>query len=173
MQITSAGQQLLDRSGTLTLHHYNGPALYVTGGNAAVLATYADSKTGYKGYADIVSDYYGNGRTVLIGSHPELSPQYPDILANLIAWAANVSGNSDNDSGNDSGNSTNPVTATVGQISTAASSVKTFYENNHNLPNYVTINSNQVSMPQFLYLLASGTIQGKRWIYSINYSEKC
>ncbi len=147
MQITSAGEDVLGRSGTVSLAHYNGAAMYVTSG-AVIFGTYADGKTGYQGYADIVGDYYGSGRTVLIGSHPELAPQYPDILANLIAWAANVQV-SDPD----------PNSATLSQVATASSSVKSFYETNKRLPNYVTINNNQITMPQFLYLLATGTNQ--------------
>jgi glutamine amidotransferase-like uncharacterized protein len=147
MQITSAGEDVLGRSGTVTLAHYNGAAMYVNSG-AVIFGTYADGKTGYQGYADIVGDYYGSGRTVLIGSHPELAPQYPDILANLIAWAANVQV-SDPD----------PNSATLSQVATASSSVISFYEGNKRLPNYVTINDKQITMPQFLYLLATGTNQ--------------
>lgn len=155
MQLTSAGQQLLGRSGTVNIHHYNGAAMYVTGGNAVIFGTYADSKTGYKGYADIVGDQYGNGRSVLIGSHPELSPQYPDILANLIVWAANKSTNHTPDPDPE------PVlgNVTVSQVSSAASSVKSYFETNRKLPNYVTISNSQVTMPQFLYILAKGTLQ--------------
>ncbi len=51
------------------------------------------------------------------------------------------------------------VTASVNQVASAASSVKTFYETNNKLPNYVTITNQQVSMPQFLNLLAKGIIQ--------------
>jgi hypothetical protein len=45
------------------------------------------------------------------------------------------------------------VTYTPNQINTAAIKVKTFYETNKRLPNYVTISSVQVTMPQFLQLL--------------------
>ena len=157
MQFTSTGQDLLDRSGTLNVHHYNGAAMYVNSGSPLIIAKYADSKTGYKGYADIIGDYYGSGRTVLIGSHPELNPQYPDILANLIAWAANVS----TDSVSDPNPDPEPVsgTVTLAQVSSAASNVKSYYETNGKLPNYVTVNSDQITTPQFLYLLVSGAIQ--------------
>lgn len=147
MQFTSAGTQLLGRSGTITVNHYNGAAMYTTSSTAKILATYADSKTGYKGYADIVSDYYGEGRSVLLGSHLELSPQYPDILAKLIAWAADVSTES------------STTTVSVSQVASAASSVKSFIESNQRLPNYVTISGEQVTMSEFLYLLTTGTIQ--------------
>ncbi|MCE5213999.1 MAG: BPL-N domain-containing protein [Methanobacterium sp.] len=150
MQITSAGQEVLGRSGTVTVAHYNGAAMYTISSGAKIFATYADSKTGYNGYADIVGDYYGNGRTVLIGSHPELSPQYPDILANLIAWAANVQ-ETDPDP--------DPGSVTLSQVATASTSVKSFFESNKRLPNYVTINNNQITMPQLLYLVATATNQ--------------
>jgi glutamine amidotransferase-like uncharacterized protein len=145
MQFTSAGQQILGRSGTINIEHYNGPAMYVTGGKAIIMATYADSHTGYKGYADIVGDYYGKGRSVLIGSHPELSPQYPDIIAKLIVWAANVPTKSTS-------------TVTLSQIGTAAYSVKNYINTYNKLPSYVTINNQQITMPQFLYLSTAGTL---------------
>lgn len=131
--------------------------MYVNSGSPLIIAKYADSKTGYKGYADIIGDYYGSGRTVLIGSHPEMNPQYPDILANLIAWAANVS----TDSVSDPNPDPDPVsgTVTLAQVSSAASNVKSYYETNGKLPNYVTVNSEQITTPQFLYLLVSGAIQ--------------
>ena len=148
MTITSAGATVLNRSGTITLAHYNGPAMYLASSGAVIFGTYADSKTGYKGYADIVGDYYGNGRTVLIGSHPELSPQYPDIIANLIIWATNTSTNN------------NPsTTLTLKQIASASYSIKAFTDKYNRLPNYVTIGSDKYSMSKFLYLASKATIQ--------------
>ncbi len=146
LQITSAGQQVLNTSGIKTLAHFNGPAMYVSG-NAVVFATYADSKTGYNGYAAIVGDYYGKGRVVLSGPHPELSPLVPTFVSQLINWAASAP------------SSPSSSTLTVNQVAAAASTVKTYYENNKKLPNYVTTASGQVTMPQFLYLLAVGTTQ--------------
>jgi len=148
MTITSTGAQVLNRSGTITISHYNGAAMYLTSSSAKIFATYADSKTGYKGYADIVGDFYGNGRTVLIGSHPELSPQYPDIIANLIVWATSTS---------TSNNSNTGTKVTISQVVSAASTVKNYYDKNSRLPNYVTINSTQISMAKFLYLLTTAT----------------
>jgi len=149
MQFTSAGTQLLGRSGTITVNHYNGAAMYTTSSTAKILATYADSKTGYKGYADIVSDYYGEGRS---GNSSDLiwnfHHQYPDILAKLIAWAADVSTES-----------STTTMVSVSQVASAASSVKSFIESNQRLPNYVTISGEQVTMSEFLYLLTTGTIQ--------------
>jgi glutamine amidotransferase-like uncharacterized protein/uncharacterized protein YpmS len=145
MTITSTGAQVLNRSGTVTISHYNGAAMYLTSSAAKIFATYADSKTGYKGYADIVGDFYGNGRTVLIGSHPELSPQFPDMIANLIVWATSTS------------NSNTGTNVTISQVVSAASTVKDYYDKNKKLPNYVTINSKQISMAKFLYLLTTAT----------------
>ncbi len=53
---------------------------------------------------------------------------------------------------------TDPNTVTLNQVATAASSVKSYFESNSRLPNYVTIGSNQISMSQFIYLLASGVV---------------
>ncbi len=96
IQITSAGQTILGKAGNVTTLYWNGPAMTVNG-NASVLATYVNGITDKngniiisKGMAAIVSDYYGNGRSVLIGPHPELEPQSADIIANLIVWAANL-----------------------------------------------------------------------------------
>ncbi|OPY29768.1 MAG: Pseudomurein-binding repeat protein [Methanobacterium sp. PtaU1.Bin242] len=150
IQITSTGQQILNLSGTITVAHYNGPAMYVSG-NAMVFATYADDIIRSNGMAAIVGDYYGEGRTVLSGPHPELDPQYPDIVSNLIVWAANLTA--------DPTPTPEPDTDTVslGQLSSTAATVKSYFEANKTLPSTVTINGNTVSMPQFLYLLATGT----------------
>jgi glutamine amidotransferase-like uncharacterized protein len=147
MKFTSAAQQVLGRNGTINIAHYNGPAMYVTGGKAIVFATYADDHTGYKGYADIVGDYYGQGRSILMGSHPELTPQYPDIIAKMIVWAANVPTTS-----------TSTGNATLSQIGTAANTVKNYITTNNKLPSSVTINNQQITMPKFLYLLTAGTL---------------
>jgi len=146
MKFTSAAQQILGRNGTINIAHYNGPAMYVTGGNAIILATYADDHTGYQGYADIVGDYYGQGRSILMGSHPELTPQYPDIIAKMIVWAANVPTTS------------STGTATLSQIGNAANTVKNYITTNNKLPTSVTINNQQITMPKFLYLLTAGTL---------------
>jgi len=81
---------LLGSSKTITLAHYNGPAMYTRGGNVVTFATYADSKTGYKGLKAIVGDYYGKGRTILSGPHPELQPTNSSLLAKMVLWTANV-----------------------------------------------------------------------------------
>lgn len=51
------------------------------------------------------------------------------------------------------------VTFTTSQINTASSNVKTFTETNKRLPNYVTISTYKVTMPQFLQLLTDEALQ--------------
>lgn len=149
IQITSAGSQVLGTSGTKTITHYNGAAMYVSG-KAVTFATYGDSKTGYKGYAAIVGDYYGKGRTVLSGPHPELSSNLPTFISKLIYWAV----------GGSSSSTPTPTTSlTVSQVAQAASKVKAFYETNKRLPNYVTTTAGQISMPKFLNLMTVATTQ--------------
>ena len=48
---------------------------------------------------------------------------------------------------------------TVSQINDAAARVKAYIETNHRLPNYVTIGTTQVEMPEFLKLLTAGLLQ--------------
>ena len=146
VQITSAGQQLFGYGGIITMAHYNGPAMYITGtsSNVVTFATYADNTLGYKGYGAIVGDSYGKGRSVLVGPHPELDPTYPSMVAKLILWATNP---------------TAPSTVTVKQVAVSASSIITFIDNNNRLPNYVTISNQQISVSQFVYELAKATLQ--------------
>lgn len=93
--ITAAGKQMLGQEGSLTTLYWNGPAMTASG-NAQVLATYdgITSSNGKiiisSGMAAIVADYYGQGRSVLIGPHPELDPKSPDLIAKLMIWAANI-----------------------------------------------------------------------------------
>lgn len=156
MAITSSGASVMKRNGTVTLSHYNGGAMYRKSSGGLIFGTYADSKTKYKGYADIVGDYYGKGRTVLIGSHPEGSPRFPDIIASLAAWASTTS-TKITTTASAVKTSTSTSKASRSQVLTAASSVKSFYEKNKRLPNYVTINGNKVNMPKFLDLLTKAT----------------
>ena len=72
------------------MSHENGPAFYGNESNYITFATYADDSSDYQGYGAIVGDYYGKGRVALSGVHPELQPQQPKILTNLIIWAANA-----------------------------------------------------------------------------------
>lgn len=52
-----------------------------------------------------------------------------------------------------------PTSFTLSQIKDAASRVKAYIETNHKLPNYVTIGTIQVQMPDFLKLLTTGLLQ--------------
>jgi transglutaminase-like putative cysteine protease len=54
-------------------------------------------------------------------------------------------------------NSTSTFTLT--EIQNAAASVKSFIESNNKLPNYVTIGTSQITMPQFLQMLVTGLLQ--------------
>ncbi|MCX7918333.1 MAG: BPL-N domain-containing protein [bacterium] len=87
VSMTSAGQYTLNNSGTLTLRYINGPAMKENTPGGTVFAIYADNITGYPGHIAIVGDTYGSGRTILCGPHPELSPQKPELVARLTAWA--------------------------------------------------------------------------------------
>ena len=81
---------LLGSSQTIKLAHYNGPAMYTSGGNVVTFATYADGSTGYNGYKAIVGDYYENGRTILSGPDPELQPTNLKLLAKMVLWLDKV-----------------------------------------------------------------------------------
>lgn len=156
MTITTAGAKILKRSGTVTLAHYNGAAMYLKGGGT-IFGKYADSKTKYKGYADIVGDYYGRGRTVLIGSHPELKPQYPSIVATLAAWSSRITNTGSTTSSPGTTPTKTTLKVTNSQVVTAAGKVKAFYEKNKRMPSTVTVNGSALSMSKFLYLLTTVT----------------
>jgi glutamine amidotransferase-like uncharacterized protein len=136
VSMTSSATQL-GSSGTLTLAHYNGPAMY--GSGFTRFANYASGP--YTGYAAIVGDTYGYGRTVLSGPHPELTPTNYSLLDNLIVWAANVKSPAN--------------TVTLSQINKAAKDVKAYVENNHKLPVYITVGSTLFTRAQFLYFLTT------------------
>lgn len=87
VSMTSAGQYTLNYSGIQTLCYANGPAMKQNTPGEIVFANYADSVTGYPGHIAIVGDTYGSGRTILCGPHPELSPQKPELVARMAAWA--------------------------------------------------------------------------------------
>lgn len=87
IQINSAGRKLFGYGGVLSTIHWNGPAMYPSGGQVVTFASYADNIIGSKGMGAIVGDTYYNGRAVLLGPHLELYPQYPGIIAKLILWS--------------------------------------------------------------------------------------
>lgn len=57
------------------------------------------------------------------------------------------------------GKSKTSTSFTLIEVKDAAARVKSYIETNHKLPNYVTIGTNQVKMPDFLKLLTAGLIQ--------------
>jgi glutamine amidotransferase-like uncharacterized protein len=91
VEMTADGEHMLDYRGNLTMPHINGPTMYTsTNGSTVIFARYNNNTTGYQGSEAIVGDFYGNGRTVLSGVHPELEPQNPQMLIKLILWADNM-----------------------------------------------------------------------------------
>jgi glutamine amidotransferase-like uncharacterized protein len=90
VKTSNSVSSLLGASKTITLAHYNGPAMYTRGGNTVTFASYADNKIGYKGLKAIVGDYYGKGRTVLSGPHPELQPTNANLLTKMVLWSVHV-----------------------------------------------------------------------------------
>ncbi len=80
---TSSGTKIID--GPTTIFHENGPAMY-SNNSQIIIATYADNNTGYENYASIIAETQGSGRVILSGSHPELDPQNPQLLTNMILW---------------------------------------------------------------------------------------
>jgi glutamine amidotransferase-like uncharacterized protein len=85
ISLTSYGTKELNQSSFQNLHLENGPAMYTTN-SQIVMATYADNETGYQDYVAILGETYGNGRILLSSVHPEIDPQNPQILANMILW---------------------------------------------------------------------------------------
>jgi hypothetical protein len=89
LQMTTQGQQILRSGSSISIKHVNGPVLYPATGSI-VLAKYADDIIGSKWRAAMVGDYYGKGRSVLCGPHPEFDPKHPNIVANSIVWASSL-----------------------------------------------------------------------------------
>lgn len=87
--LTDNGRGVFNMEGNeYNIDHENGPAMYkITNDNPGIaLATY-NSIPGYNynGYISVAYDFYGNGRTILFGPHPEAdNPRYPDMLGNSI-----------------------------------------------------------------------------------------
>lgn len=143
MKIEPAGKALFGRSGTIPIAHYNGPAMYASGGEIVTFATYADNKCRSKGLGAITGDFYGKGRVVLSGPHPELVPRQPGILAKLVVWAANK----------DRKQPKLYTTVSKTQVATAATNVKAYYQKNKKLPNTVNIGGNTYTLQQYTYLV--------------------
>jgi glutamine amidotransferase-like uncharacterized protein len=87
ISMTSYGTKVLSKSSLQNFHLENGPAMY-TANSQIIMATYADNETGYQNYAAILGETYGTGRILLSSIHPEMKPQNPQILANMIIWTA-------------------------------------------------------------------------------------
>ena len=81
---TSFGNKILNSSLT-NIHMDSGPAM-TTNNSEIVMATFADNNTGYINYPAIVGDTYGSGRVILSGPHPEMDPENPQLLTNMILW---------------------------------------------------------------------------------------
>lgn len=86
VSFTSRGQSILNFSGVKRLSVANGPSMYKEG-LYTPLARY-NTSTMHNGYAAILDDTYGSGRVILSSPHPELYPQEPRLLVNMILWAS-------------------------------------------------------------------------------------
>ena len=81
---TSFGSKILNNSST-NIHMDTGPAMS-TNDSQVVMATFADNNTGYMNSPAIIGDTYGSGRVILSGPHPEMAPENPLLLTNMILW---------------------------------------------------------------------------------------
>ncbi len=174
--ITNAGKGILGQEGTITTLYWNGPAMTVKG-NAFVMATYdgVTNSSGQSvissGMAAIVGDNYGQGRSALVGPHPELDPKSPSIMAKLFVWVSNIIPLVGLD-GSPPSSTTNPSSPTITNINPLINTVnaQTTINTKSNI-DYVAIKNNSVPMKKtglpILYLLlaiitiASGVILSK------------
>ncbi|HEX7468383.1 MAG TPA: BPL-N domain-containing protein [Methanobacterium sp.] len=83
---TDFGSKILNSSLT-DIHIQNGPAM-ATNNSQIIMATFADNNTGYQNYAAIIGDTYGSGRVILSGPHPEMNPENPQLLTNMVLWVS-------------------------------------------------------------------------------------
>jgi glutamine amidotransferase-like uncharacterized protein len=81
---TSFGNKILNSSLT-NIHMDSGPAM-TTNNSQVIMATFADNNTGYINYPAIIGEAYGSGRVILSGPHPEMDPENPQLLSNMILW---------------------------------------------------------------------------------------
>ena len=79
--------------------------------------------------------------------------------ASVTKTAVNTSVNSQLAAAGETKTTVSSTSFTVSQITDAATRVKAYIETNHVLPNYVTIGTTQVKMPDFLRLLTAGLLQ--------------
>jgi gamma-glutamylcysteine synthetase len=81
---TSFGNKILNSSLT-NIHMDSGPAM-IANNSQIVMATFEDNNTGYMNYPAIIGDTYGSGRVILSGPHPEMDPENPQLLTNMVLW---------------------------------------------------------------------------------------
>lgn len=81
---TSYGTKILNNSLT-NIHMDSGPAM-TTNNSQIVMATFADNNTGYINNPAIIGEAYGSGRVILSGPHPEMDPENPQLLTNMLLW---------------------------------------------------------------------------------------
>ena len=86
LQITSTsfGNKILNTP-TTNIHMDSGPAM-TTNNSQIVMATFTDNNTGYINYPAIIGETYGSGRVILSGPHPEMDPENPQLLTNMVMW---------------------------------------------------------------------------------------
>ena len=106
-------------------------------------------------YVSITKSINGNTLTMTPTTNLVEGTQYSIVLSK--GSITDISGNSLNTYTTTF--TTNNAGFTTTQVSAAAASVKSYIETNHKLPNYVTIGSSQVTMPQFLQLLVTSLLQ--------------
>ena len=138
----------------VTLAEYNGAAM--KGGR--ILGTFNDNNTGYYNYNAICADTYGKGKTVLCGPHPELAPEHPEIMYNIIDFLTTSNGG------------TNMTSFTIPEITDAGKRVKTFIETNKRLPTTCKVKDTQVNMAEFLYLTCNVVIDYDK-ITKVDYKQ--
>ena len=87
--------------------------------------------------------------------------RYGNVLNNdFFDYSGNLTINSTapKSTSSESAGNTNSSIISLASIESAASSLKSFIETNHRLPNYVTVNSQQLKVSEFLYLMANGIL---------------
>ena len=87
--------------------------------------------------------------------------RYGNVLNNdFFDYSGNLTINSTapKSTSSESAGNTNSSIFSLSAIESAASSLKSFIETNHRLPNYVTVNSQQLKVSEFLYLMANGIL---------------
>ena len=85
----------------------------------------------------------------------KIPPKDPKKFANSSIAAGSAAGSTQSTTSTVSASS---VSFSIDQINSAAVKVKSFIETNHRLPNYVTVSTVQVSMPQFMQLMADNLV---------------